>query len=139
MARRKRIRTEQSLPTEEKSHATECDDQQMMERRSKEIDYKMSSMPPSKLPNLIKRLSWAIERTDKLCSPPPNLESNADDGNPSRDFGITHQPRKSDPDLYRADSKSGPGDWISQRTSIGSSIYKGLMAWESWGGQCVIL
>ncbi|CDM32425.1 unnamed protein product [Penicillium roqueforti FM164] len=94
MARRKRIRTEQSLPTEEKSHATECDDQQMMERRSKEIDYKMSSMPPSKLPNLIKRLSWAIERTDKLCSPPPNLESNADDGNPSRDFGITHQPRK---------------------------------------------
>lgn len=35
MARRKRIRTEQSLPTEEKSHATECDDQQMMERRSK--------------------------------------------------------------------------------------------------------
>lgn len=97
MARRKRIRTEQSLPTEEKSHATECDDQQMMERRSKEIDYKMSSMPPSKLPNLIKRLSWAIERTDKLCSPPPNLESNADDGNPSRDFGITHQPRKSVP------------------------------------------
>ncbi|CAI7622765.1 unnamed protein product [Penicillium pancosmium] len=121
----------------------------------------MSSMPPSKLPNLIKRLSWAIEKTDELCSPPPNLESKADDGNPSRDFGITHQPRNLldasplsaasvplnmadqtidvDPDLYRADSKSGPGDWISQRTSIGSSIYKGLMAWESWGGQYMIL
>ncbi|KAI3093189.1 hypothetical protein CBS147333_10117 [Penicillium roqueforti] len=32
-----------------------------------------------------------------------------------------------DPDLYHANSKSGPGDWISQRTSIGSSIYRGLM------------
>lgn len=65
MARYKRIRTEQSLPTERKRHATESDDKQMMERRSKEIDYKMSSMPPSKLPNLIKRLSWAIESSEQ--------------------------------------------------------------------------
>lgn len=35
MARYKRIRTEQSLPTEGKRHATESDDKQMMERRSK--------------------------------------------------------------------------------------------------------
>ncbi|KAJ5238283.1 hypothetical protein N7468_002902 [Penicillium chermesinum] len=65
MARCKRMRTDQSSPTEGKRNATETDDKQMIERRSKEIDYKMSSMPSGKLPNLIKRLPWAIESSEQ--------------------------------------------------------------------------
>ncbi|KAJ5277605.1 hypothetical protein N7524_003758 [Penicillium chrysogenum] len=32
-----------------------------------------------------------------------------------------------DPDLYRANSAYAPEDWESQTTSIGSSIYRGLV------------
>lgn len=40
---------------------------------------------------------------------------------------MSDQPIVVDPDLYVADSAYSPSDWQSETTSIGSSIYRGLM------------
>ncbi|KAJ5102429.1 hypothetical protein NUU61_004651 [Penicillium alfredii] len=40
---------------------------------------------------------------------------------------MADQPIAVDPDLYAADSTYNPDDWQSETTSIGSSIYRGLM------------